>query len=530
MQFVGTRLHVVTKAALFAVFTWLSLGATALAQSTTTFEFERMFGQFGFYQQCKQGQDQNGFCTRPPNTNPPTGFISPTGADWLTGSRLVIADQGNNKLQLCTLDGECEWRGNDGSGSGEFSGRNMPGTFDLPHGVEVGPNGRIAIADEDNQLLQYCDDTGACVAKGETANTNAGCSSGLGKWCEPHDTAIDEDGLIYAVDTGNNRIQILKAVTNEIGVLELESRATYSSDDQDRRLFDVPGGIAIDLQGRIVVADTGSHRILVCERRGNRLACDSFGGLGTAPGRFDMPTGVDVDHFGRIWVADTNNHRVQVCDDTGACEAFGSFGDFDPASDTTEGGPTEGAGRFNFPHDVAVHPSGQVAVVDTANHRIQIFRTEADCGSDINPGMNDAWYNVDTAGQGFLMTVLPESRTLFIAQFTFDTELPPADVTAVLGAPEHRWITAAGQYCGRTAELTAEMTFGGRFNETTPAPERVKDYGRYTVRFPDCATAILDYDLPAAERSGRITLERIVLDNVALCEALREPAAESGDP
>jgi hypothetical protein len=203
---------------------------------------------------------------------------------------------------------------------------------------------------------------------------------------------------------------------------------------------------------------------------------------------------------------------------------------FDPTSDTTEGGPEEGPGRFNFPHDVAVHPSGQVAVVDTANHRIQIFRTEADCGSDINPGMNDAWYNADTAGQGFLVTVLPNSRTLFLAQFTFDTELPPEDVTAVLGAPEHRWIVAAGQYCGRTADLAAELTYGGRFNAETPAPQGEPGYGTYSIRFPDCASAILDYDLPAAEKSGRITLERIVLDNVALCEALREPTGDQGEP
>ena len=51
----------------------------------------------------------------------------------------------------------------------------------------------------------------------------------------------------------------------------------------------------------------------------------------------------------------------------------------------------------------------------------------------ITPGVNDAWFNADTAGQGFFIIVFPEVGIVFLAWFTYDTELPPGDVAAILG-------------------------------------------------------------------------------------------------
>ena len=53
----------------------------------------------------------------------------------------------------------------------------------------------------------------------------------------------------------------------------------------------------------------------------------------------------------------------------------------------------------------------------------------------INAGLNDAWFDPDTDGQGFLITVFQESAVMFLAWFTYDVERPPEDVTAMLGEP-----------------------------------------------------------------------------------------------
>ena len=43
--------------------------------------------------------------------------------------------------------------------------------------------------------------------------------------------------------------------------------------------------------------------------------------------------------------------------------------------------------------------------------------------------------------------------------------------------------------------------------------------GTMTIKWNDCTSATLTYDIPSAGQ-GEIPLERIVNDNVALCEAL----------
>ena len=42
-----------------------------------------------------------------------------------------------------------------------------------------------------------------------------------------------------------------------------------------------------------------------------------------------------------------------------------------------------------------------------------------------------------------------------------------------------------------------------------------------TIVFTDCNTGVVTYDLPGLGLSGSIPIQRIVLDNVVLCEALQ---------
>jgi len=140
---------------------------------------------------------------------------------------------------------------------------------------------------------------------------------------------------------------------------------------------------------------------------------------------------------------------------------------------------------------------------------------------EINAGIADAWYNPATDGQGFLVTVFPEREELFVAWFTYDTERPPQDVTAVLGEPGHRWLTAQGPYIGDTANLTVFLTEGGVFDSATPpATTDQAGIGTLKLEFADCRNGLATYAIPSLGLSGQIPLQRIVDDNVARCEAL----------
>jgi len=138
----------------------------------------------------------------------------------------------------------------------------------------------------------------------------------------------------------------------------------------------------------------------------------------------------------------------------------------------------------------------------------------------INPGLNDAWYNPETNGQGFFVNVFPDAGSVFLAWFTFDLERPDPSVTARLGEPGHRWLTAQGAYSGNQAVLEITITSGGVFDSTEPAVSREAD-GEIILEFSGCNSGTVTYDIPSIGRQGIVPIQRVALDNVALCESLR---------
>lgn len=138
---------------------------------------------------------------------------------------------------------------------------------------------------------------------------------------------------------------------------------------------------------------------------------------------------------------------------------------------------------------------------------------------EINSGMNDAWLNWDTDGQGFLIVVYPQVRTMFLSWFTFDTERPPDDVTAFLGEPGHRWLTAQGEYFDNQAVLTVWVSRGGIFDSPYPKPV-LDDDGEMIVEFDTCNSGTISYVIPSIGLQGTVPIERIALDNAAYCAAL----------
>lgn len=146
----------------------------------------------------------------------------------------------------------------------------------------------------------------------------------------------------------------------------------------------------------------------------------------------------------------------------------------------------------------------------------------------LNSGFSDAWFNPATPGQGFLMTVFPDKQQVFLAWFTYDTDRPPEDVTAILGEPGHRWLTAQGGYEGTTATLTIFVTEGGVFESGEPAAMTdPAGSGSVTIEFADCHEGLLTYEIDAPGIEGRIPIQRVVADNIALCESLAEQEPES---
>ncbi len=139
---------------------------------------------------------------------------------------------------------------------------------------------------------------------------------------------------------------------------------------------------------------------------------------------------------------------------------------------------------------------------------------------EINAGLNDAWFNPATDGQGFFITVFPDLGFVSLAWFTYDTELPPEDATANLGDPGHRWLTALGAIDGDMTEMNISITSGGIFD--TPPDEGFMrmDDGTIILKFNNCNEGTVTYDIPSIDADGVVPIQRVAIDNVALCNAL----------
>lgn len=141
--------------------------------------------------------------------------------------------------------------------------------------------------------------------------------------------------------------------------------------------FIIPNGITILRNQLVLVVDCRNSRIQKFERNGafKGIIKPSINYAGSKPDEFKnrlrWPEGICSDKNSRIWVADTiRNHRVvQISEEGEALRSIGGDGN------STHGSGND-LGSFLWPHGVAVSEQGELlAVSDTGNNRIQIFRT-----------------------------------------------------------------------------------------------------------------------------------------------------------
>ena len=144
-------------------------------------------------------------------------------------------------------------------------------------------------------------------------------------------------------------------------------------------------------------------------------------------------------------------------------------------------------------------------------------------GFSVNYGLSGGWYNEPTSGQGILLDVLPQTNRVFLTWFTYDTQAPPEQATAIIGNPSHRWLTGLGDIdvVNKTVAIDLNLTTGGKFDDPTPVQtSEANSYGSVILSFEDCSTMQMQYSLFNSSLTGIIPYTRISGENVALCEYL----------
>ncbi|MEM1411300.1 MAG: PQQ-dependent sugar dehydrogenase [Pseudomonadota bacterium] len=139
----------------------------------------------------------------------------------------------------------------------------------------------------------------------------------------------------------------------------------------------------------------------------------------------------------------------------------------------------------------------------------------------LNAGLNDAWFNPETAGQGVFINVFPDQALLFLSWFTFDLESPAPETPATIGAADQRWFTAVGPLDSSGADLTLSVTEGGVFDQSGGTTTR--EVGTLRLEFAHCNSAVMTYRFDDDGPVGQVPLVRVVPEGVSLCEALSDP-------
>jgi len=213
--------------------------------------------------------------------------------------------------------------------------------------------------------------------------TIAGSGFGPGQFLGPRAAAIAPDGTFFVVDK-QARVQRF----GPDGAFELE----WSMPESERGK---PVGISVHPDGRVFVADTHYHRIVVFDRDGRELA--RFGRYGTGPGEFFYPTDIVFPPDGRILVSEYGgNDRVQVF--SASFAPLGSFGRF-------------GRGEREFARPQSMTIAGdELVVADGCNHRLQVYGLDGGWRRDLGgpgrePGRFAYPYGVESLGDGTALVV-----------------------------------------------------------------------------------------------------------------------------
>ena len=233
---------------------------------------------------------------------------------------------------------------------------------------------------------------------------------GKGQFNMPQSISCDMDGNVFVADTLNGRVQFfkitgstkqaLKAIPFIPPVLDYDSsiytgkmivdlnavpgrglyalsdyyaqilfvgdtKLVFGKTDEEAYKLSNPQALFVNGEGRMLIADTGHHRLQFMNPDGTFAY--QFGKKGKDRSEFLALGGVAMDEEGYIFVADSKNNRIQVFNNDGIyLKTFGK-----ESGDIYAHGPQPGT--FSEPKDLAFNSRQELYVLDYKNRRIQVF-------------------------------------------------------------------------------------------------------------------------------------------------------------
>jgi sugar lactone lactonase YvrE len=283
-----------------------------------------------------------------------------------------------------------------GTGEPGYSGDGGPALkaqFLYPRGMTVDKAGNLYIADTENHRVRKVD------VKADYITTFVGCEKGKDKVCEkwdnwvinrdeteiqatqlqlnmPSDVAIDNAGNLYILDHVGYRVYkvdtkgVIKAFAGN-GTYGYSGDGGLATKASINPTF---GGISVDNQGNLYLADRTNHRIrkvdsngIITTIAGNGSAGYSGNGGQATEAQLNLPEDMVVDKNGNLYIADSYNRVIRQVDTAGIITTLAGTGEKKKYSG--DGGLATEA-TFHLPTDVLVDNSGNLFIIDQMDHRV----------------------------------------------------------------------------------------------------------------------------------------------------------------
>ncbi len=234
------------------------------------------------------------FANRAQGDAPGGTFNEPWGIAVAPDGNVYVADTWNHRIQWFTPEGEfLGMFGQEGYGE-------VPSSFWGPRDVAIDNGGRVYVSDTGNKYVKAFD------LEGNPIGQFGGAGYLTGFLDEPVGLAASQQGIVYVVDTWNQRIQgflPIEADASFAPVAEWEVDAWFGQSLENKPYIDTGAG------GAVCTTDPEGFRVLCFQSEGEFLG--GWGGIfGDSLNQFDLLSGVAVTDDGVVWVVDSGNHRV----------------------------------------------------------------------------------------------------------------------------------------------------------------------------------------------------------------------------
>ena len=247
-------------------------------------------------------------------------------------------------------------------------------SFFHPTGVAADALGNIYIADSGNHVVRVITSDGQARTIAGQPGT-PGDTDGAGstaRFRNPSGVAIDLGGRLLVADTGNCTIRSIDPSGQVTTIAGRAGQCGFNDGNASAAQFAQPSGIETDINGDLYVADRANHVIrrirdgFVTTHVGTPLEVGSRNGRGL-DAQFSQPFSLAIDNIGDLYVADSANHLIRrVTRDRVVTTVCGTV--------SLTGGSVDGpcqSAMLKRPSGIAVAPDGSLYVADTDNHTIR---------------------------------------------------------------------------------------------------------------------------------------------------------------